>query len=160
MYLKEYKKFINKNGSKPTPLFEYPQYKEVQSGIIGDSGRMREFFPEFNLHYVDKKYAKGTKNNRNPFEDGFEFYTVSKKVGTRKYKVVNKPTKDIKFLTGKRPGKGKPFYQIDKKGKIIATWNTVDECHKATGISRGGISNVLNGWAKASGGFNFKKIKD
>ena len=160
MYLKEYKRFINRNGEIPTPLFEYPQYKEIKSGIIGDAGYIKKFFPKFTLHYLDVKYEKGTKNKRNAFEDGVEFVSISVKVGTRKYKIVDKPTKNIKHKDGKRPHTGKAFYQIDKKGKIVNTWNTVKECHDATGLSLGGISNVLNGWAKSSGGFTFKHIKN
>jgi len=158
MLLEDYEKHIEKFSEEPKPYFEYPQYRELSTGRIGDTTYMRKYWPEFSTYYADRSYVEGTKYINNPFPKGVEFRSVSIKKGIRKYMIVEEQVKEVKLVSGSKPGK--PFHQIDKKGNIIATWNTVDECHNATGISRGGISNVLNGWAKRSGGFTFKKIID
>lgn len=48
---------------------------------------------------------------------------------------------------------GKTIFQVDQYGEIIATYNTIGQAVKATGISRRGISDALKGIQKTAGGF-------
>ena len=50
--------------------------------------------------------------------------------------------------------KSKPVMQIDGD-KVIATFKSIKEAGRATGIKRTGINNVLTGWAKTAGGYRW-----
>ena len=50
--------------------------------------------------------------------------------------------------------KGKPIQQIED-GKIIAKYKSIMDAWRITGITRTGINNVLTGWAKTAGGYQW-----
>jgi hypothetical protein len=50
--------------------------------------------------------------------------------------------------------KSKPVMQIDGE-TVIATFKSIKEAGRQTGIKRTGINNVLTGWAKTAGGYKW-----
>ena len=50
--------------------------------------------------------------------------------------------------------KSKPIMQIDGD-IVIATFKSIKEAGRITGIKRTGINNVLTGWAKTAGGYKW-----
>lgn len=50
--------------------------------------------------------------------------------------------------------KSKPVMQIDGE-KVVATYKSIKEAGRVTGIKRRGINNVLTGWAKTAGGYKW-----
>lgn len=54
--------------------------------------------------------------------------------------------------------KSKPVMQI-YGGKVIATYKSIKEAGRVTGVKRTGINNVLTGLAKTAGGFQWSYCK-
>lgn len=50
---------------------------------------------------------------------------------------------------------GKIIFQVDQYGEVIATYNTIGQAERATGISRRSISDALKGIQKTAGGFRW-----
>lgn len=50
--------------------------------------------------------------------------------------------------------------QFDLDMNYIATYNSIEEAHKRTGVGSTSIGNALNGWSKMAGGFLWKFEKD
>lgn len=50
--------------------------------------------------------------------------------------------------------KSKPVLQIEN-GRVVAYFKSIKEAGRATGIKRTGINNVLTGWAKTAGGYQW-----
>ena len=60
----------------------------------------------------------------------------------------------------KRPRiKEKQLYQKDKKGNIIAIWNSVNELERLFGYSTGNICEVCNGNRKTAYGYRWEYVK-
>jgi len=61
------------------------------------------------------------------------------------------------FFMGKNSRrKNRSVAQIDIKGKIIATYNSLNEAMRKTGVDTGGISRCCNGLRGVAGGFNWE----
>jgi len=85
MLYADYKKYVKKHGKEPMPTFEYPFFKEVNSGFIGNAVMMREKWPKWTPYHVDIKYEKGrTKYENNAFKD-YNFTRVSTKVKNKSF---------------------------------------------------------------------------
>jgi hypothetical protein len=63
---------------------------------------------------------------------------------------------DIEPLVINRPNL-QPVNQYGLDGKFIASFDSIKECSEATGCNKQSISNCLNGKAKQSKGFQFRK---
>ena len=157
MYYSEYKEYIEKYKQEPTPLFEYPLYKELKSGLIGDSGIIREKFPKFTTYYADRIYENKTVRKDNPWKNGERFISVSEKVGVRKYKLVEgKEIKTPIYTLNKK--KVKKVAQYSKSGQLLKIWDSYKQASQDLDINVGSISNVLNGHAVTAGGYKFKYL--
>lgn len=154
MYYEDYKFYLKNNDREPSPLFEYPQLKEIKSGIIGDTGYIKSRFPDYTQYYLNKKYSYKRKDN--PWKNGEEFVSCSKKIGIRKYEIREDTKVNIKIKEYKRTGR--VICQLDEKGNEINRWNKIKDAAQETGISAGSIQNVAAGRAKTAGGYKFKYI--
>jgi hypothetical protein len=81
----EYLDYVSKYNKEPRPTFEYPFFKEVNSGYIGTAVDMRDRYEGFTHYHIDRVYDKGrTKYANNTLRD-YEFITVSEKIKTKRF---------------------------------------------------------------------------
>lgn len=100
-----------------------------------------------NLPCVNHKNECKTDNRIENLEWCTYGYNIN--YGTRNEKVskaLTKPKKPIK-------SKLKPVYKYSLDGKLIATYLSISEAARQTGISKGNISQCCNGRLKTAGGF-------
>ena len=72
-------------------------------------------------------------------------------------------SKNIKYCSKKcsyssKEYRKKKVYQLDKKGVLICTWNSIKEANESTMVSVTAICNNLYGRSKSAGGYIWKHV--
>ena len=73
----------------------------------------------------------------------------------RAYGYIRRYDDDDREVTPLSPYR-EPICQFDKDGRYIATYDSIEEASKATGVIKTGIGNTVRGRTRTSGGFIWK----